>query len=138
MPAADRYVLCPEMRMAPTKSKRSKAKKARNSSSSSTRRPSKSKRRWSRRVSERSDALDLEDGVFKKNDPREIAQSLKRSSQHSNRRKADPFRSAMSMLNFYVNRAGKNLTKTRRSKIDRAKDELRDLFGRERKRTQQQ
>lgn len=119
--------------MAPTKSKRSK----RRGTTPTKRRPSKSQRRWSRRVSRRSDALDLEEGVFKQDDPRAIAESLQRSSQRSTRRKADPFRSAMSMLNFYVNRAGKNLSHTRRRKLERAKDELRDLFGRERKREPQ-
>ena len=87
-------------------------------------------KRWSQRVTQTSDALDLERGVFAKNDPRAIARSLKRSAEHSKRRKADPFRSAMSMLTFYINRAGRNLPKTRRSKLERAKDELRSLFGR--------
>ncbi len=87
-------------------------------------------RRWSQRVTRESNALDLENGVFAKEDPRAIARSLKRSAEHSKRRKADPFRSAMSMLTFYINRAGRNLPKTRRSRLERAKDELRALFGR--------
>jgi hypothetical protein len=89
--------------------------------------------RWSKDVTEHSNALDLEGGVFTLDDPREIAKSLKRSAEHSKRRKADPYRSAMSMLTFYENRAGKGLSKSRRETLDRAKDELRALFGRERK-----
>ena len=89
--------------------------------------------RWSHRVTKTSDALDLESGVFSKPDPRAIARSLKRSAERSKRRKADPFRSAMSMLTFYVNRAGKKLTARERKKLERAKDELRDLYGRPRR-----
>ena len=77
-----------------------------------------------------SDALDLEPEVFKKDSPRAIARSLKRSAERSERRKAEPYRSAMSMLTFYVNRAGRKLGKERRSVLERAKDELRALFGR--------
>jgi hypothetical protein len=90
-------------------------------------------RRWSQDVTEHSNALDLEGGVFTLDDPLEIAKSLKRSAEHSERRKADPYRSAMSMLTFYENRAGKELSKSRREILDRAKNELRALFGRERK-----
>jgi len=79
---------------------------------------------------ETSDALDLEAGVFKGSDPKRIARSLKRSAEHSRRRKADPFRSAMSMLTFYVNRAGSKLSPTRRRVLSRAKEELRRAFGR--------
>jgi hypothetical protein len=86
-------------------------------------------RRWSQRVTETSDALTLEEGVFKKDSPRAIALSLKRSADESNRRKSAPFRSAMSMLVFYVNRAGKGLSKTRKKKLEQAKDELRKLYG---------
>jgi translation initiation factor 2 alpha subunit (eIF-2alpha) len=86
-------------------------------------------KRWSRDVTEHSNALDLEDSVFTKDSPRQIALSLKRSAEHSKRRKSDPYRSAMSMLTFYINRAGKNLPKTRRDRLEKAKDELRDLFG---------
>ena len=80
---------------------------------------------------ETSDALDLEGGVFKKDDPKAIARSLKRSAEHSSRRKAEPYRSAMSMLTFYINRGGKNLTKKQKSTLEKAKDELRIAFGRE-------
>jgi uncharacterized protein DUF3175 len=90
-----------------------------------------SRRRWSAQVTQRSDALDLEKGVFAQKDPKKIAASLKRSAQRSRRRKADPFRSALSMLTFYINRAGKNLPATRRRLLMRAKDELRKQFGRE-------
>lgn len=77
-----------------------------------------------------SNALDLEAGVFSHDDPREIALSLRRSAEKSKRRKAEPFRSAMSMLNFYINRAGRKLPKERRQRLDAAKDELRKLYGR--------
>ena len=87
--------------------------------------------RWSRAATERSDALDLRAGVFTWKDPKRIAASLKRSAQSSRRRKADPFRSALSMLTFYVNRAGKNLPASRRRVLTKAKDELRKQFGRE-------
>jgi Protein of unknown function (DUF3175) len=86
-------------------------------------------KRWSRRVTETSNALDLESGVFKKS-PRQTALSLKRSAERSRRRKSDPYRSAMSMLTFYINRAGKHLSKRDRDRLDRAKDELRKLYGR--------
>src|SRR6266851_2680665 len=86
-------------------------------------------KRWSQRVTETSNALDLEHGVFSKDDPRAIARSLKRSAEHSRRRKTDSFRSAMSMLNFYINRAGRKLPRTRRAKLEEAKDALRDLYG---------
>ena len=91
------------------------------------------KKRWSADVTEHSDALDLESGVFASNDPHTIAVSLKHSAEDSDRRKSNPFRSAMSMLNFYLNRAGKNLPSRQRSVLIRAKDELRAVFGRDRK-----
>lgn len=91
----------------------------------------KTARRWSKQVTERSNALDLEGGVFKKSSPRAIALSLKRSAERSRRRKSDPYRSAMSMLTFYVNRAGKNLDARQREKLEQAKLELRRAFGRE-------
>jgi hypothetical protein len=91
-------------------------------------------RRWSHRVTETSDALTLENGVFKKGSAKAVASSLKRSAEHSRRRKSDPYRSAMSMLTFYINRAGKGLPKTRRHTLETAKDELRALYGRDRKR----
>ena len=87
-------------------------------------------KRWSQRVTRESDALDLDPGVFTLGDPRQIARSLKRSAEQSQRRKSDPYRSAMSMLTFYINRAGAQLPKTTRARLEAAKDELRDLFGR--------
>jgi Protein of unknown function (DUF3175) len=90
------------------------------------------RRRWSQKATEASNALDLEAGVFALEDPREIARSLKKSAELSNRRKAPPFRSAMSMLVFYANRAGSNLPPGRRKLLERAKDELRALYGRPR------
>ena len=89
-------------------------------------------RRWSQRVTRTSNALDLEGGVFSKSDPRAIARSLKRSAERSRRRKSEPFRSAMSMLTFYLNRAGKQLSAKQRRTLQKAKDELRDLYGRPR------
>ncbi|MBI4503539.1 MAG: DUF3175 domain-containing protein [Gemmatimonadetes bacterium] len=85
--------------------------------------------RWSRRVTETSNALDLEPGVFSRQDPASIARSWKRSAERSRRRKSDPYRSAMSMLTFYINRAGKNLPQGRLQKLERAKSELRRLYG---------
>jgi hypothetical protein len=90
-------------------------------------------KKWSQRVTETSNALDLDPGVFSRDDPRSIARSLKRSADSSRRRKSDPFRSAMSMLTFYINRAGKNLSKTRRARLEAAKEELRDLYRRDRR-----
>jgi hypothetical protein len=95
-----------------------------------TRTPSQVGKRWSQRVTERSNALDLEPGVFTHDDPKEIAASLRHSAERSTRRKADPFRSAMSMLTFYINRAGKNLPAEQVKILNRAKDELRAQFGR--------
>jgi hypothetical protein len=88
------------------------------------------KRKWSAAVTERSDALDLENGVFAGRDPKRIARSLKRSAEESTRKKSGAYRSAMSMLTFYINRAGRNLPASRRHILDRAKDELRRLYGR--------
>jgi hypothetical protein len=88
------------------------------------------KNRWSQEVTKHSDALDLEPGVFTLKDPKKIAASLKRSAEASTRRKADPFRSAMSMLVFYINRAGKTLSDVDRARLEKAKDELRKAFGR--------
>ncbi|WP_423760917.1 DUF3175 domain-containing protein [Burkholderia sp. NLJ2] len=88
------------------------------------------RKRWSAEVTQQSDVLDIEPGIFKSDDPDAIAASLKRSAEHSRRRKASPFQSAMSMLNFYVNRAGRNLPKTRRATLERAKRKLREAFGR--------
>ena len=86
------------------------------------------KEKWSQEVTEHSDALDLEEGVFTTDDPKAIAKSLKRSAEHSKRRKGTVLQSAMGMLTFYINRAGDNLSKADRSKLEQAKDELRALF----------
>lgn len=91
-----------------------------------------SKRKWSQAVTENSDALDLEKDVFKSGSAEQVAQSLKRSAERSHRRKSGPFRSAMSMLTFYLNRAGRNLSKRRKETLERAKDELRKEFGKDR------
>lgn len=85
---------------------------------------------WSARVTRESDALDLEEGVFTWQDPKKIARSLKQSADSSQRRKAEPFRSAMSMLVFYINRAGSNLASEQKAILEQAKDELRKLYGR--------
>jgi Protein of unknown function (DUF3175) len=98
---------------------------------SSMKKSKRSGRRWSQPVTETSDALTLEQGVFTKPTPRAIALSLKRSADRSRRRKSEPFRSAMSMLVFYINRAGKGLSKTRKQKLEKAKDELRALYGKD-------
>jgi hypothetical protein len=89
-------------------------------------------RRWSARVMRTSNALDLERGVFTKRSARGVARSLKRSAEHSKRRKSSPFRSAMSMLNFHINRAGGKLSASQRKVLERAKDELRELYHRRR------
>ncbi|MGE5263570.1 MAG: DUF3175 domain-containing protein [Acidobacteriota bacterium] len=89
-------------------------------------------KQWSGRVTQTSNALDLEQGVFAKGDPRDIARSLKRSAERSRRRKSNSYRSAMSMLTFYINRAGKNLPKRQKARLEAAKDELRDLYGKPR------
>lgn len=89
------------------------------------------RRRWSARVTRESNALDLDRSVFTWKDPRRIARSLKRSAEHTHRRKSDPYRSAMSMLTFYINRAGTNLSASQRRVLERAKGELRHAFGRE-------
>jgi Protein of unknown function (DUF3175) len=111
--------------MAPKKTtarKRSPAKRTKNTSTQ--------KGKWSRNVTEHSSALDLEGGVFKKKDPKKIAQSLKRSAEHSKRKKSGPYQSAMSMLNFYINRAGEGLSKKQKEPLEKAKGELRKLFHR--------
>ncbi len=88
-------------------------------------------RRWSLDVTTKSNALDLEANVFTRDDPKTIARSLRQSAERSHRRKSDPYRSAMSMLTFYINRAGKNLPEQRRAKLEAAKDELRALYGKD-------
>ena len=98
-------------------------------SGSSAKKPS--PKRWSQRVTRESDALDLKQGVFKLTDPRKIAASLRRSAERSSRRKAGAYRSALSMLTFYINRAGKTLPKTQRDRLQRAKTELKRQFHRD-------
>ena len=90
-------------------------------------------KRWSKKVTEHSNALDLEKGVFKKKDPQKIAQSLKRSAEHSKRKKSSSYQSAMSMLNFYINRAGKGLSKKEKEPLEKAKGQLRKLFHKDEK-----
>jgi hypothetical protein len=93
--------------------------------------PGASERNWSAKVTHESDALDLEAGVFTWSDPGKIARSLKNSADRSRRRKSEPFRSAMSMLVFYINRAGSNLPTSQKETLEQAKHELRKLYGRE-------
>jgi len=88
-------------------------------------------KRWSAQVTKHSNALDLRPKVFRSSNPRQVALSLKRSAERSKRRKGTPYQSAMSMLNFYINRAGKNLPKKQKRVLLKAKDELRDVFGRD-------
>lgn len=92
---------------------------------------------WSQHVTETSAALDLETGVFTLTNPREIALSLKKSADTSSNRKSEPFRSAMSMLTFYINRAGRHLSPEQRERLEMAKDELRELYGRPRRNSHQ-
>jgi hypothetical protein len=87
--------------------------------------------KWSQEVTEHSNATDVEENIFDSDDPRKIADSLKRSAEASHRRKSEPYRSAMSMLTFYINRAGKNLPAARKKLLEQAKDKLRKDFGRE-------
>jgi hypothetical protein len=118
--------------MAQKQARKSTSKPARKSARRAPPRRSRSpRRRWSARVTRESDALDLERGIFAAKDPKRIARSLKRSAERSKRRKADPYRSALSMLVFYINRAGRNLPATRRRTLERAKGELRKAFGRD-------
>jgi Protein of unknown function (DUF3175) len=91
--------------------------------------PKRGGKRWSARVTRESDALTLEKGVFTKSSPHEIAVSLKRSADRNRRRKSNSYRSAMSMLTFFINRAGRGLSKARKQKLEKAKDELRELYG---------
>jgi len=105
---------------------KSTARRVRKTGAHSAKRPVK---KWSKHVTQTSDALDLKHDVFKQDSPKAIARSLKRSAEQSHRRKSDPYRSAMSMLVFYINRAGKNLPATRRKKLEVAKGELRKAFG---------
>lgn len=91
------------------------------------------RKRWSQEVTEHSNALDLEEDVFLKDDPKAVAKSLQDSAEASSRRKSSPFRSAMSMLTFYLNRAGRNLPEERKAVLESAKNELRELYGRPRR-----
>jgi hypothetical protein len=118
-----------EHRKTASSRKRTTGKTVRKSAAKTTARMA--PKRWSQRVTKESDALDLKQGVFKLTDPKKIAASLKRSAEHSSRRKAGTYRSALSMLTFYINRAGKTLPKTQRGRLERAKTELRRQFGRE-------
>jgi hypothetical protein len=109
---------------------RSRSTVARKTSRKTSRKTASSKR-WSQRVTQQSDALDLKQGVFKLTSAKKIAVSLKRSAERSSRRKAGAYRSALSMLTFYINRAGKTLPKPQRARLERAKLELKHQFGRE-------
>lgn len=109
--------------------KTSSARKTRRAASGRKTTAKRPVRKWSGRVIATSGALDLKHDVFKQDSPAAIAKSLKRSAERSHRRKSDPYRSAMSMLVFYINRAGKNLPATRKSKLEAAKGELRKAFG---------
>ena len=91
----------------------------------------KTRKKWSAKVMRESDALDLEKGVFTSGDPKKIARSLKRSAEQSHRRKSSPYRSAMSMLTFYINRGGKDLPAPKKRVLEKAKDELRTLFDKD-------
>ena len=93
----------------------------------------KTKKKWSAAVTEHSDALDLEKGVFTSDIPEKIAQSLEKSAEKSTRKKGTSYQSAMSMLNFYENRAGRNLTKSQKAPLEKAKNKLRKLYGRQEK-----
>ena len=122
-----------ERRTAHKSSRKRPAKRAARKAGSARGAPAKppAAQRWSQRVTEHSDALDLKQGVFKLTDPKKIAASLKRSAERSARRKAGAYRSALSMLTFYINRAGKGLPKTQRERLERAKGELKRAFGKE-------
>ena len=89
------------------------------------------RKKWSAKVNQTSNALDLDHGVFAKTDPHEIALSLKNSASHSHRRKGTPYQSAMSMLNFYINRGGRNLSESKKNTLEKAKEELRKVFHRQ-------
>ena len=113
-----------------TRASHARRKTARKSSRKSSRASARGGRRWSKSVNETSDALDLQGGVFKLRDPKKIAASLKRSAERSKRRKTNPYRSALSMLTFYINRAGRNLPASRKTILNRAKEELKQQFHR--------
>jgi len=117
--------------MAPRRKARSRRAASRRTPSRKTSTRKATPKRWSARVTRESDALDLERGVFKQTSAKKIAASLKRSAERSSRRKSGAYRSALSMLTFYINRAGKNLPRTQRERLQRAKVELKREFGRE-------
>jgi len=122
----------PERRKAASARKSATRKTARKTARKTTaRKASSSPKRWSQRVTRESDALDLKQGVFKLTSPKKVAASLKRSAERSSRRKAGAYRSALSMLTFYINRAGKSLPKTQRTRLERAKIELKHQFHRD-------
>jgi hypothetical protein len=130
----DKELMMAERKVARKTARKSPARKSARKAGSVRRKTAAKKpssRRWSQRVTEQSDALDLKQGVFKLIDPKKIAASLKRSAEHSSRRKAGAYRSALSMLTFYINRAGKGLPKTQRHRLERAKGELKRAFGKE-------
>ena len=116
-----------------THSRKTAARKTTSARRTATRKSTKrtAPKRWSQRVTKESDALDLKRGVFKLTSPKKIAASLKRSAEHSARRKTGAYRSALSMLTFYINRAGKTLPKTQRTRLEKAKVELKRAFGKE-------
>jgi hypothetical protein len=126
--ARGRQTVFDAMKKKSTKAQRRQAASASRKQQTASRKTS--QRQWSAEVTRRSNALDLEQGVFTGKDPKRIAASLKRSAETSTRRKTNPFRSALSMLSFYINRAGTNLSDMRRRILTRAKDELRKQFGR--------
>ena len=111
--------------------KKTTGRKAGSARRTPVKKSSASPKRWSQRVTRESDALDLKHGVFKLTNPKKIAASLKRSAERSSRRKAGAYRSALSMLTFYINRAGKTLPKTQRDRLQRAKTELKHQFGKD-------
>ena len=132
---AEHRKTAPSRKAATLKSPRKNTRKPATRKTGTTRRKASPKqaspRRWSQRVTKESDALDLKHGVFKLSDPKKIAAPLKRSAERSSRRKTGAFRSALSMLTFYINRAGKTLPKTHRDRLQRAKTELRRQFGKD-------
>jgi hypothetical protein len=126
--AASRSKAKPASKTKPKAKTKTTARRKPASKAAAARRPA---RKWSQRVTETSDAMDLQRDVFTLDDPKKIAASLKRSAERSQRRKSAPYRSAMSMLTFYVNRAGHNLSAKRKRVLERAKDELRKAFGKD-------
>ena len=120
-----------------TKSKKSSARKSARTKKAATKKKAAAKKagkpakKWSANVMKHSNSLDLEQHVFESHDPKKVAKSLKHSAEISKRRKGTPYQSAMSMLNFYINRAGKNLEKKQKDTLEKAKDKLRHEFGRD-------